>query len=71
MTDEFSLTVSEPITNFQGPIFICPSIHPMLIYGLNMNIKIYILLVLIAYKKYSGLLIRLGFWPKTTSPFPL
>ena len=71
MTDEFSLTVSEPITNFQGPRFICPSIHPRLIFELNMNIKIYILLVLIAYKKYSGLLIRLGFWPKTTSPFPL
>ena len=61
MTDEFSLTISEPIRNFQGPRFICPSSHPRLIFGLNVNIKIYILLVLIAHKKYSGLLIRLGF----------
>lgn len=57
MTDEFSLTlISEPIKNFQ-----CPSIHPRLIFGLNVNIKIYILLVLIAYKKYSGFLIHLEF----------
>lgn len=62
MTDEFSLTlISEPIKNFQCPRFISPSIHPRLIFGLNVNIKIYILSVLIAYKKYSGFLIHLEF----------